>query len=401
MSSEINTGWKISSEKRDWYRQKSKSSAIRKKQSKENVSKVAKRHHRLNNSETIPQLSDVPIECVSLFSGCGGLDIGFERAGFGHVLSADILDICAETLRENRPNWTIFGGPEAGDVRNIDWHQIKSECSKEFLVVHGGPPCQPFSNSGKQRGEEDPRDMVPEFFRAVSELQPDAFCMENVPALGSKKFTNYLDNQIKAALGKSYFWSKFYMFAPHFGVPQRRERLFVVGFRDKQCFLRFQQPQPTHSIHKFSADSSASLKKFMSAYPVEQTATLLPNTYGVREAIGLNEDYPDGLAPTFRSGFTGPRNSTSILNGASSQNVFARMGIWGNGVAASIAEAEAFVPENGHTRLSISDCAIIQGFPKEWKISGPVYKAIGQIGNSVAPPVAYAVAKAIKSALMQ
>ena len=122
---------------------------------------------------------------------------------------------------------------------------------------------------------------------------------------------------------------------------------------------------------------------------------------GVREAIGLGDEFPDGLAPTFRSGFTGPRNSTSILNGASSQQVLAEMGIWGNGVAASIHSAEAFVSENGHSRLSVQDCAVLQGFPMDWKICGPVYKCIGQIGNSVAPPVAYALAKSIRVALMQ
>jgi DNA (cytosine-5)-methyltransferase 1 len=243
--------------------------------------------------------------------------------------------------------------------------------------------------------------MVPEFFRAVSDLQPDAFCMENVPALGNAKFSNYLDEQVQRKLRNSYHWRKFYMFAPHFGVPQRRERLFVVGFKSKPCFDRFEIPKPTHLITKFSGEANRSLKKFLSIYDKLPDTRDLPQTMGVRQAIGLDNEFPDGLAPTFRSGFTGPRNSTSILNGASSQRVFAEMGVWGNGVAPSIAEAEAFIPENGHTRLSVADCALIQGFPSNWEICGPVYKAIGQIGNSVAPPVAYAVAKAIKEALMQ
>lgn len=401
MSSEINVGWKISAERRDWYRQKSKSSAERKKRAQAKKPTKAKRTHVLDNIQNMPQLAQAPIDCISLFSGCGGLDIGFERAGYEHIFAADILDICADTLLKNRPKWNVFGGEIDGDVRKTDWLKVKEFNTQEFLIIHGGPPCQPFSNSGKQRGKEDPRDMVPEFFRAVSEIQPDAFCMENVPALGSSKFDRYLNEQIHSKLGNLYHWKKFYMFAPHFGVPQRRERLFLVGFKSKLCFQRFRVPKPTHSILDFVTEKNRSLKKFQTVYDVMIDIDKMPKTMGVRKAIGLNEDFPDGLAPTFRSGFTGPRNSTSILNGASSQRIFAEMGIWGSGVASSIAEAEAFLPENGHTRLSIADCALIQGFPANWEICGPVYKAIGQIGNSVAPPVAYAVAKAIKTSLMQ
>jgi DNA (cytosine-5)-methyltransferase 1 len=122
---------------------------------------------------------------------------------------------------------------------------------------------------------------------------------------------------------------------------------------------------------------------------------------GVREALGFDDSLPDGLAPTFRSGFTGPRNSTSILNGASSQKVLHQMGLWGNGIAPTRQAAASFPPENGTARLSVEDISLIQGFPNEWQIEGPVYKAIGQIGNSVAPPVAYNLALQIRRALIE
>ena len=139
----------------------------------------------------MPTLSPCSIDSISLFSGCGGLDIGFERAGFKHVLSLDILDICGETLKFNRPSWKVLAGKNKGDIRNIEWEQeVKNK--DNLLVIHGGPPCQPFSNSGRQLGEEDERNMVPEFFRAVNKLLPDAFIMENVPAL-KKAFLNEID----------------------------------------------------------------------------------------------------------------------------------------------------------------------------------------------------------------
>ena len=162
--------------------------------------------------------------------------------------------------------------------------------------------------------------------------------------------------------------------------------------------MQFQVPVPTHSVERFLTVHRGLGRHIKSAKKLVNY-TRLPVTMGVREALGLDDSLPDGLAPTFRSGFTGPRNSTSILNGASSQTVLEKMGIWGNGIAATRALAASFPTENGTIRLSVEDIALIQGFPIDWIIQGPVYKAIGQIGNSVAPPVAYQVAIAVKNAL--
>ena len=120
---------------------------------------------------------------------------------------------------------------------------------------------------------------------------------------------------------------------------------------------------------------------------------------GVREALGLNGIGFDALAPTLRSGFTGPRNSTSVLNSVAGQRAWQELQIWPNGVAANREQASRFVVANGHFRLSVQDCAIIQGFPESWHFAGSVYKILGQIGNSVAPPVAYRVACALFDAL--
>ena len=390
----------ISDEKREWFRQKSIASASRKRRlTALEPSKEPLRKARLDIEKLMPTLSPCSIDSISLFSGCGGLDIGFERAGFKHVLSLDILDICGETLKFNRPSWKVLAGKNKGDIRNIEWEQeVKNK--DNLLVIHGGPPCQPFSNSGRQLGEEDERNMVPEFFRAVNKLLPDAFIMENVPALGSAKFSPYLDSELKKNVSHSYFYKKFYMFAPNFGVPQQRNRLFIVGFKSKTAFNRFVVPKPTHNLDKF-VEIHRGLKKHIKEAKLLGDYDQLPSVMGVREAIGLDDSKADGLAPTFRSGFTGPRSSTSILNGSSSQEVLKNMGIWGNGVAPSRESARAFPPENGTVRLSTDDVSLIQGFPSNWEIKGPVYKNIGQVGNSVAPPVAYHVAISVRKALLK
>jgi DNA (cytosine-5)-methyltransferase 1 len=399
MEAKWQSGWSLTDEKREWFRQNSIKSAARKKDLVNSAESLhPPRKPRLLVSELMPIQNSCPISSVSLFSGCGGLDIGFERAGYSHLISADILDICGDTLRTNRPEWKVLSGAREGDVRRIAWDTEVPRYDR-YLVLHGGPPCQPFSNAGKQLGKEDPRNMVPEFFRAVKKLLPDAFVMENVPALGSSKFISYLTAELHKHTKGLYYWKKFFLFAPHFGVPQQRNRLFIVGFKSKEAYVKFQEPLPTHSIEHF-LDVHPSLAKHIRLVKKSCAYDGLPPTMGVREALGFDDSLPDGLAPTFRSGFTGPRNSTSILNGASSQKVLHQMGLWGNGIAPTRQAAASFPPENGTARLSVEDISLIQGFPNDWQIEGPVYKAIGQIGNSVAPPVAFNLALQIRSALI-
>ena len=313
------------------------------------------------------------------------MDIGFERAGYDHVASYEHLSKITDILAANRPDWTIFGG-EAGDVRTIDWTDYRGNVD----VIHGGPPCQPFSLAGRQNGQDDLRDMIPEFIRAVLEAQPQAFVMENVAALAGKKFESYLNEQVYNALQGKYHIHFFDLEAPRFGVPQTRRRVFFVGFRDHARHQLFQKPSPTHSVKHFEGKPNPSLLTLTDN---------LPRCMGAREALGLPNTGFDDLAPTMRSGLTGPRQTTSVLSSSAAQKKWAKLEIWPNGVGRNREKAQAFPAKNGHYRLSIADCAILQGFPEHWNFGKAVYLAIGQIGNSVAPPVAYQVALAVAQAL--
>ncbi|WP_207691687.1 DNA cytosine methyltransferase [Desulfonema limicola] len=113
---------------------------------------------------------------------------------------------------------------------------------------------------------------------------------------------------------------------------------------------------------------------------------------------GLNIGF-DNLAPTVRSAFTGKRNTTSVLNSTAGQKAWGDMQIWPSGVQADRKKASAFPAKNGHFRLSVQDVGLIQGFPESWKFSGAVYQILGQIGNSVSPPVAYQVALSVANVL--
>jgi DNA (cytosine-5)-methyltransferase 1 len=331
--------------------------------------------NRLDPNDLMPQLEANNLRCLSLFSGGGGLDLGFERAGFGHVAAYELLEICGQTLRENRPGWVVRSGEIEGDVASTAFTQFRG-----VDLVHGGPPCQPFSVAGKQGGASDPRNLWGEFVRCVLQSRPRAFVAENVVGLLDRKFDSFVKRNILQPLRDQYTVFKFKLAAHEFGVPQARRRVFFVGFRAVRDAERFLQPETTHG-------DGGSL-----------FGPLLPlNT--ARRSLGLPDIALDVVAPTLRSGFTGPRNTTGVLNSKASLKVWDELRIWPNGVQPSRALADAYPPENGHYRMSIADCALLQGFPADWRFSGAVYQALGQIGNSVCPPVAYAVARQVAQAL--
>ena len=335
----------------------------------------------------MPKRRSTGLRTLSLFSGGGGLDLGFDRAGFNHVASYELLAVAAETLRLNRPRWTVFGGAD-GDVRKVDWRAYKGNVD----VVHGGPPCQPFSSSGRQLGKDDVRDMWPEFVRAVLQIEPLAFVAENVPALRAAKFESYVQSTILEPLGSKYSVTSFEINAESVGVPQVRRRVIFVGFRNPKAAAKYAVPEPTHL--PLAIDPVGRQQGMLFAATDER-----PRCVGARYALGLSDIGFDALAPTLRSGLTGPRHTTSVVSSVSAHRTWDRLGIWPNGVALNREKAREFVARNGGFRLSVADCALLQGFPEDWKISGAVYMAIGQIGNAVAPPVGYALARSVAKAL--
>jgi DNA (cytosine-5)-methyltransferase 1 len=377
-------GWDLTEEKREFFRQRSLRSRDAKLRALASDDAPKAIHApALDPACLMPAISPHWLPALSLFSGGGGLDLGFERAGFRHVASHDTLEAAGETLRTNRPQWDIRSGAD-GDVRSIDWRPYRGE----LAVIHGGPPCQPFSVAGRQRGQRDIRNMLPEFLRAVDEAEPLAFVCENVPALAGPKFADYLSTEFLRPLARRYQVQMFKLSAHAFGVPQVRHRVFFVGFRNDEAARRFSPPAPTHRADHLE-------REFSDPEPFWP----LRWTMGVRAALGLPDTGFDALAPTLRSTLTGPRHTTSILSSVSAQRTWRALRIWPNGVAKTRTAAARFPTENGHLRLAVADCAVIQGFPSWWKFEGAVYVALGQIGNSVAPPVAYHVALSVARAL--
>lgn len=174
---------------------------------------------------------------ISLFSGAGGLDIGFQE--FFKIAAAveNDHDSC-ETLRANFPEIQVV----EGDIKEVGATELGVG---KVDLIFGGPPCQPFSAAGKQRGVADPRGaLVDEYFRLVRALRPKYFLLENVQGLVYNRKGGALTYILDAAQNSGYEVEWRVLHAEHFGVPQLRRRLIVIGRQEGLCATGF--PEPTH-----------------------------------------------------------------------------------------------------------------------------------------------------------
>src|SRR6266700_4709042 len=192
---------------------------------------------------------------ISLFSGAGGLDYGLEAAGFTFGAGVEMDADCVATLLESRPEWPVL----CRSVFDVPTQELLDLCSSnkgDIELVAGGPPCQPFSKSGYwARGDarrlRDPRsDTLGAYMRVVREALPHVLLLENVEGLqyagkdeGLQLLLNEL-NDINRTEGTAYKPRVEVLNAASYGVPQLRERVFVIAHRDGH---RFEFPKPTHA----------------------------------------------------------------------------------------------------------------------------------------------------------
>jgi len=214
---------------------------------------------------------------ISLFSGAGGMDIGFEKAGFKTAVAVEQDSSCCKTLRTNFPKLNVIEG-DINDVSSIDILQAGKLNPLECDVVIGGPPCQSFSLAGKRMGMDDPRGkLILQFARVVRDTLPKTFVLENVKGMANWAGGQAIDaimNEFSEPVlynGKEYKYNLSYkvLKASDYGAPQHRERLFIVGTRIGKKFLF---PEPTHqSPNDYSNDS---FKNKLKSYTTVKDAIL-------------------------------------------------------------------------------------------------------------------------------
>ena len=198
-------------------------------------------------------------QAVELFAGVGGTGLGLEQAGFDVVAAFELEEITGRYAAYNLPATTVYYGEEHGDVRRLkgsEYGRLGLPSGDDLMLVAGGPPCQGFSIAGKKNAQDPLNDLVLEFARVVLDLGPVAFLMENVPGIMSR--SDHLDECI-ARMSKHYrIAGPGVLCAADFGVPQVRNRVFVLGYRD-DLPIDPSLPPPTHTWTKDSAQRTLGL----------------------------------------------------------------------------------------------------------------------------------------------
>ena len=174
------------------------------------------------------------LDAIDLFAGAGGLTLGLKQAGIRTSAAVERDPHCAVTFAAHTPDADLYDA----DIQGVDLSRYRDK----FALVYGGPPCQPFSSGGLRAAAADGRDMIPTFIEAIRVIGPHAFLMENVDGLASSTHRTYFADTLQAFryLGYRVTWKV--LNAADYGVPQKRQRLFVVGMRDRV----FVFPAPTH-----------------------------------------------------------------------------------------------------------------------------------------------------------
>ncbi len=322
---------------------------------------------------------------IDLFSGAGGLSLGLKNSRWSVKAAIEFDEIAAATHALNFPDVEHV----TSDVRQVNFAKYNG-----IDLVAGGPPCQPFSVSGKRLGAFDVRDMVPEFVRAINEARPKAFLMENVAGLAGARFSDYLSEQVFALHSLGYTVFSKVLCAADFGVAQKRNRLFLVGIRADQNKRPFEFPEPTHGVGKKKklvsvGDALANVpedvpnraKVVFCKNPVLRKSPFAGMMFNGK---GRPLDH-NGLGHTIPASAGG--NRTHILD---------PLRIIEKYHAGLMAGKQ---PRSGELtevrRLTVRESARLQSFPDNFEFLGRQSARYSQVGNAVPPLLAASVAKAI------
>lgn len=383
---------------------------------------------------------------VELFTGAGGLALGIESAGFRHDTVVERDKYCCDTIRENQSRgfaplsgWRLF----PGDVRDFDFTAIAPDVD----LLAGGPPCQPFSIGGKHAGHHDRRDMFPEMVRAVRELRPRAILVENVKGLTRKAFANYFSYIVlqlshpeitKAAdedwtdhrsrlerhhtkgkwRGLEYNVVSRLVNAANYGVPQKRERVFFVGFRSDLA-VDWTFPEETHSSDALLIDQWIA-GEYWERHRVAKRNRPLPPSRAVGRVLALEaQDRLELFSPrpwrTVRDAISDlpdpERVDSGIPNHAFNPGARSYTGHTGSSMdePAKVLKAgdhgvpggenTILLPGGGLRYLTVRESARVQTFPDDYLFHGSWTESMRQLGNAVPVLLAETMARGIERKL--
>ena len=324
---------------------------------------------------------------VSFFSGCGGIDIGFEAAGFKHIAAFEFNELFCKTLRKNRPGWDVFGPPTGSG--NVSERSEVIESLEKIISVNfdgifvGGPPCQPFSIAANQRfarsGENFKRvgfnhetngNLLFDYVSIIKQFLPACFLIENVPGLRDLDGGEQLSEAIKQLEKFGYtVENPTVLNAANYSVPQYRERLFTVGTRKCRAvtfpIAEEMQYGAGAVLHRYRDREGTASNNEIRAHKLSSVQRYAQLNYGQRDKLGR----VDRLDPS--------RPSKTVIAGGS------------NGGGRSHLHPE--IPRT----LSVRECARLQTFPEDYTFVGSTARQFTQVGNAVPPVLAAQIAAAL------
>ncbi len=327
---------------------------------------------------------------LSLFSGCGGLDLGFEKAGFNIAVANEFDKNIWETFKVNHPNTKLI----EGDIRKIQ----EDDFPAEIDGIIGGPPCQSWSEAGSLKGIDDDRGkLFYEYIRILKNKQPKFFLAENVSGMLADRHSDAVKNILKTFEEAGYNISLTLVNAKDYGMAQERKRVFYIGFR-KDLNIKFNFPKGSTE----DDEKKITLKDIIWDLKDSAVPALEKNIHNP-QAINNNEYFIGSYSPIFMS-----RNRVKSWD----EQAFT---VQASGRQCQIhPQAPKMIKvdkndcrfvkekENLYRRMTIREIARVQGFPDSFKfIYKNVNDAYKMIGNAVPVNLAYEVACAIKKALVE
>jgi len=386
------------------------------------------------------------MRALELFAGAGGLAMGVSLAGFKPLGVVEWDRWACDTIRENQARGfpTVQDWPlTEGDVRQFDLSGIP----EGIELIAGGPPCQPFSMGGKHRAYEDDRDMFPTSVDIVSSVRPKAFIMENVRGLTRPTFANYFSYiilqftfpEIKRRreetwmdhlarlerektsgkrTGLTYDVVYRVINAADYGVPQKRERVFIVGFRH-DLGARWSFPDPTHSLEALLVDQWVTGEYWERHRIGKRVRPVVPDALSrrVARARASNERPTDRAWATTRDallGMTDPEKSSGIFRNHRFQpGARVYPGHTGSSLdlpAKTLKAGDHGVPggenmmvkDDGSVRyFTVRESARLQTFPDGYEFHGAWSEAMRQLGNAVPVALAHLLASSVADKLLR
>ena len=351
---------------------------------------------------------------ISLFSGAMGLDLGIEKAGFDIRVCVEMDKWAVQTIRANK-NIPVIDR----DINTVSTDELLSVANlnkEDVTLVFGGPPCQAFSTAGKQRGLADFRgNVVIQFIRVVSDILPPFFLLENVRGLMSAKLNyvplDYLEyDNIKTIKGSvlqlitnefkklGYNISYALLDAANYGVPERRERLVIIGHLGERIPI----PSPTHSKDgsfdtlKWSTlrDAIGDLESRENLHYIPLRPKSLPYLRMLKEGQNWRNLPPETAREAMGKAYDLAGGKTGFLRRLKYDEPAPTL------VTSPTMPATLLCHPTKLRPLSVEEYARIQQFPDDWVFQGRIETIYKQIGNAVPIGLGYAVGRQVMNYIL-